>query len=504
MASPIPDAGPLRAPQGVHLLLAVGMPTLFVTLGEWLVTGQTPAWPRAPLGLAYAVLMAFWSSWRLRTHQGTALRLWLWLVFTLTLWALMSVLEGLPWPRTFDAQGLHPLWFAVAFVQGHLAVLWAGQLASRGRLFQLIEGLPEGPVLEERVRDFQLDADYSQANHATLSASLVVLGVTALVLGVVASPQSSGLSSSVVAAFLVLCLLVGVLLRTYRREMQALMYGHRFSLADKWGPLAGSALLAVLAGLGAWALLGLGGPWFDLSRFLPGAPSVPTVDGLLKVPVPAELSSPQGDYRLAVLVTLLALILQTHRLGLVVAFVLTVLLWAAPWAAVAFLVWPLVRWLLSGGSQTRGLLGTWVRLLRAQIQAFLQALRRWWGGPPEREGTLSPSQTGARDWLLSLLGRPVPGRRAPYPEVVEAFLSLARWAEPVTVYRQGETTREFLDRLATVLPEHQADLVLARDLLDRELFGPQGLGDQERKAFLLLVAGLTATSASHGPDPGVS
>jgi len=498
----IPEVVPLKAPQGVHLLLAVGLPTLFVVAAQWWLSGQGPSWPQAPAGLIYTVLLAFWAPWSQRSRQGSFLKLWIWLVATLGLWAALAGFDGLPWPHTFAPEGRHLIWFGVGFAQGQLAVLWAGQLAPRARLFQLIEGVPEGRDLEERVRDFQLDADFSKANQAALSASLATMAVVAVWLA--ASPQGTpAFSAALLVVFLTVCLLVGVLLRTYRREMEALMYGRRYSLADKWMPLAWSSVLALVAALGAWALLGLGGPWFDPSRLHP-APDSPPAPPVIPPPrLPSE-ALPDGDFRLVILLTLLGLIFEVRRIALAFALVFQTVWWALPWVGAGLLLWPLVRWFLSGGRETRGLVRRWVALLRAQVLAFGQALLAWWRGAADSGSGLGLGSSGAREWLRSFLGRRASGRRKPYPEVIEAFLRLARWAEPVIVYRRGETTREYLDRLADLMDDQGADLTAIRDLLDQELFGPRGLALAQRKAFLGLVASVTSSPASHGPPPEVS
>jgi len=176
----IPDTGLARAPQGVHFALAVGLPTGFVHASVYMLTGEGPSWPLAPLGLLYAAVLALWAPWRLHTRQGLALKAWFWVVPTLALWAAMTL------------AGSSLLWFGVAFVQGQLAVLWAGQLASRARLFRLLEGVPEGLELEEKFRDLQLDANFSRGNHAALSSSLVVLAALAVGFAAVSPVRGPG------------------------------------------------------------------------------------------------------------------------------------------------------------------------------------------------------------------------------------------------------------------------------------------------------------------------
>jgi hypothetical protein len=202
-------------------------------------------------------------------------------------------------------------------------------------------------------------------------------------------------------------------------------------------------------------------------------------------------------------IVLVSLLIRLPVLGFLFQAAIQGVVAAAPWALGAFLLWPLVRWVASGGRETRGLLGRWRTLLVAQIRAFGAALVLWWTG----EGGLSRSAvplgpSGAREWLATLFGKP--RDRLPYPPVVQGFLKVAAWAAPVTVYRSGETTREFLDRLATLLPERADTVGDLRDLLDRELFHPQGLDSRGRRTFLDRVASLTSSPASHGPSGGVS
>lgn len=503
-SSPIPEMGPLRAPQGIHLLLAVGVSAAFWNLAVFWVTGSGPSWPAAPLGMVYAVVLGLWAPWRQRTHQGPLLKLWFWVVATLALYGALALIEGRPWPETFGLNSLHMLWFLPGFLQGQLTALWAGQLTSRARLYQLIEGIPQGKALEDRVRDFQLDADFSRSNEATLSASLIVLCVATLAMATFSPFGSGGASTVLAVSFLTACLLIGVLLRTYRREMEALMYGRRFSLAEKLAPLGWSSLLLLAAGLGAWGLLSLGGPWVDWSVLFRGRyEPIPLPEMDERTLRPPETLRPGEDYRLAVLLALLEIIFRFRNILALVELLIRSATWLIPFAVVAFLLWPLARWLLSGGRETKGLTRRWWRLLVDQWRSFWAVVAGWWLRPVTTvEGIAEASNT--REWLRSLFRRPALGRRVPFPPLVEAFLTLVRWAEPVTVYHRGETTREYLDRLAALVTESAADLILIRDLLDQELFGPRALDQEQRKAFLGTVAALTAAPPSHDSAPGVS
>jgi hypothetical protein len=491
-----PEAGPFHAPQGVHLALSVGLPTAFSALAAFWMAGALPNLPQA-VNLGYTVLTAFWASWRLRTRQGPWPRLWLWLVLTAGCYAGQSWLEGIPWPRTFALEGPHLLWFCLGLFQGQVAALWAGQLASRARLFQLIEGVPDGKPLEAVIRDYQLDADFSRGNRAVLTASLALLLVLAATL---VSMTRYGLplwSPVLFGAFVGLCLLVGVLVRTYRREMESMVYGRRWTWGEKAAPLGWSLVLAVGAGLAGWAMLGVG-PWSTQLTLPEGPPQHP------EPPAPALPSPPpmpeNHDVWLAVLAALAERLLGLRNLLDAAAVLVRVAAFTAPWVVVAFLVWPLVRWVLSGGRDTRGLLRRWRGLIAAQWADFLSALRQWWGRPrPEPPRPLGAS--AARLWLRSLFRSPSPRRLV--PAMVEAFLGIVAWAEPVAVYRVGETTREFLDRVAAVLPEAAADLTALRDGLDQQLFGP-GLSAAEQAAFLKRAADLRSRSAFHDEPPGVS
>ena len=179
--------------------------------------------------------------------------------------------------------------------------------------------------------------------------------------------------------------------------------------------------------------------------------------------------------------------------------------WAVPAAVLAFLAWPLVRWVADGGRETRGLGRKWWALVVDQVRGFLRAWREWWQGPKGLPGSSRRDPgAGTQEWIRTFLGRPAAGRRRPYPEVVEAFLVLVRWAEPLTAYRRGETTHSYLDRVAELVPVRAATLAELRDLLDQDLFGPRNLGSDGRQRFLDLVRHLTAEPASHDPPPGVS
>jgi hypothetical protein len=278
--------------------------------------------------------------------------------------------------------------------------------------------------------------------------------------------------------------------------MESMIYGRRWTWGEKLVPLVWSSVLAVAAGLAGWALLGLG-PWFD-HLGLPDGP--PPVSDAVPSDQPTADISVQSDPRLAVLAAVLERVLGFRNLQLVFAFVVQSAVFIAPWVVAAFLVWPLLRWVLSGGRDTHGLFRRWLALIAAQWAAFVRALGEWWGSPrsepPRPLGASAP-----REWLRSLFRRAPPKRLVPV--LIEAFLRLAAWAEPLAVYRQGETTREFLDRVAAALPEAAPQLAAVRDGLERQLFGP-GLTAAEQTAFLEDVASLVSRSAFHDSPPGVS
>jgi len=503
--SPIPEALAFTPPQGVHLAVAAGLPTLLAALGVFWVTGQGPwSWP-ALWGALYALTLALWAPWRQRTKQGLWLQAWLYVVPSLAYYAVLAGSLGVPWFGFTSLEGPHTAWFLLGLGQGGLAALWAGRLAPRARLHQLIAGIPDGPALEERVRDFQVDADFSRGDQAALAASLAAQGLAATLLACFEPPARAPVGTLLLAGFLVLCLVLAALLRVYRREMEALMYGRRMTLAEKLWPLGWALGLAGAAALGAWGLTSALGPLVDLSRWTLPPPVAPTLAPPAATPGLRPPGPPgAGDPWFTALVTLLLLLFRADHLVALVSLVLAALWWALPLGLVAFLGAPLVRWLLTGGRETRGLWGRWKALLAAQVAGFWATLVQLWGGGRGPSETQALGASSARDWVRSLFSRPAPGRRAPYPAVVEAFLRLVRWAEPVTTYRPGETTREFLDRLGATVPDRAADLALVRDELDQELFGPRGLAAPDREAFLARVARLTSTPASHGPGPGVS
>lgn len=494
-----PDFTSWRAPQGMHLALALTIPGCFGTLVMFWLTGSGPNWPEFPVALGYSLALGIWAPWRRWTHQALSLKVWFWLVLTGGLYALFAWIDGVPWPRTFGPEGRHVFWFSGAFVQGQITAFWTGQLASRARLFLVIEGIPSGHSLEERIRDFQVDADFSRANEAALNTSLAVMSVVVALLAATSPYGFGGLSMVLAGAFFFLCLLTAVLFRVYRREVDALIYGRRLTVTEKLAPLGWSALLACLASLAAWGLVTWGPPPIDWNQIL----SLQTVTKP-PVPEPKPLKPvweiPQaGTMKWTVLVALLSQIFGFGRLVALIELVVQLAIWAAPVALVAFLLWPVGRWILSGGRETQGFWSQWKQRIAEQWKAFLAL---WRGLPrtsrPESEGAL------AREWIRSLFQRPVAGGRVPYPEVVEAFLAVVRWAEPLAPYQRGQTTHEYLDRLAPLIPERWDLLVEIRDQVDEELFGAQGLAPSARRRLKVQVAQLIASPAIQDRDPGVS
>ncbi len=489
-----PEAVPFHAPQGVHLALALVIPGTFCGLAAFWLAGEGPNVPQA-INLVYAVLVSLWSSWRLRTKQGPWLRIWVWLMLSLACYGAQCALEALPWPHTFAFEGSHLLWFLLGLFQAQLGALWAGQLAARARLFQLTADVPDGRALELAVREYQLDADFSRSNKTVLSLSLIVLMTMAAVLASV-SRYGGSLTPVLFVAFFLLCLLAGVLVRTYRREMESMMYGKRWSWGEKAAPLGWSLLLAALAGALSLAFLCIG-PWSASFSMPDGNPSPTDTAADNEASV---VSTSKGDVRLAVLAALLERILGVQNLLLAAALLVRAAAFAAPWVALVFLVWPLVRWVISGGFETRGLLGRWKGLIAAQWAAFVAALNVWWGRPRVEQHP-PMGRPAVERWLRSFFRRA--GPKPLMPELVEAFLKVAAWAEPLVTYRRGETTREFLDRLAAALPESAPLLATVRDALDNELFGP-GLGAHEKASFHAAVTALTARPPFHDTTPEVS
>jgi len=419
-------------------------------------------------------------------------------VFTAVLvYGGLALVDSRPWPQTFAFEGDHVFWFCSVVVPGQLSAFWSSHLASRARLFQLIEGLPSGPLLEQRIHDFQLDANFSNANEAALQWStgiLVVLAAAAVVL--------SPLGKFAVfwgAGFFCLAFFISALLRLYRREMESFVYGRRLSVGEKLSPLGATLLILLLSVLGAALLLPLGGPWVDWNLVFQGHPGLtkPVTPPVHHSFTPLVDRLHPADYFGAVVLALLQILLGFRRLVTVLAFVLSTAPYLLLAAAALFVLWPLAHWILTGGRQTQGLFRHWWVLMKAQLRAFLALLGRWRRTPPEAQGERI-STTSPLAWLRSWFRRPAGGGRKPYAPVVEAFLSLVRWAEPLTAYRQGETFREFLDRLGALLPEHAAALGRLRDQLDQELFGPRPLDAEERRSFLAEAQKLLLTKPS--PD----
>jgi hypothetical protein len=481
---------PFHAPQGLHLALSVLLPAAGAGLLGYLAFAPWP-WAVWLVGLGLGVCLGFWAQWRVFTRQDPLVRFWLWLslqvVAMLVLWATAG-----PW---WWGWGL-----AVA-VQGHLTVMFQTELAPRARLFYKLEGYADGPGLEARVHEFQLDADFSVANRRTIVS---LLGSLAAVVAAVAAalPRGhTGWGIAAVVVFLATCLGFAALTGLWRREMESLMYGRRLPVGDLLRPLTAVAALAAVAGLLAWALVAFVPPLVNWNALLEGKPRV----ALQEPPPPAVYpldfeSGPNGDPFPALIVQFWLRVLHTERLVRLVDLAFQVGAVAVPLGLLWWALRPVFRLLGPDRERRPGLWKRWWRLLRLQLRHFwrrLLALGRTLAAESSPARALAPG--GSTRWLAQFTGK-ARGARGRYPELVEAFVSLLDWAEPEVVYRTGETTGVWCSRVAEAFPLHATSLAEVSGLLERDLFSDRPLNKAQRLHFLAAVRAIVVSS-KHEPGP---
>ncbi|NNM54084.1 MAG: hypothetical protein HKM05_05110, partial [Spirochaetales bacterium] len=206
-------------------------------------------------------------------------------------------------------------------------------------------------------------------------------------------------------------------------------------------------------------------------------------------PLPLPTSPPAlSPWQLLLLLAVLSLMLYLATVARTLLMLFSVLLSLLPLAAVVFLLWPLVE-ILQGKAREEPWLIFWRRRLSYQLLRFWRALLRQKASTKFRrlgEKQKEEAQTLARRWSQH-------GQNRRYSQLAEEFLRIVHWAQaqeqlgPAYAYLPWETTRAYLKRLATAVPDLATPLNLVAQAIDQELFAPQPLTSQEWRNFLLQV-----------------
>ncbi|MEI8093479.1 MAG: DUF4129 domain-containing protein [Spirochaetales bacterium] len=482
--SPRSELQPFHAPQGLHLVLAVGLPWLATALLTWEAFSPWP-WGLCVLALAHGLALGFWAPWSLFSRQNPLVKFWLWLGLQVLTGAFLFLFGGEFWWG----------WGLLLFVQGQLTVILQNQLTPRARLYFKLEGIADGPALEARVHDFQLDADFSAGNRHELLGHLAALGVVVVAVSSSLPRGMTSLGTLLAAGFVVLLLVVAAMTGGWRREMGALVYGRRFTWAEKARSLALAVGLLAVCALGAWLLVSTVGTLVDWRKLLSGAPHIPVPEAPqypIQPVLPPEAS--EGPSFSALVIAFWYRVLHVDRLVLLVGVGLQVLAVALPLGLLLWALWPLFRLLGPDRPRTPGLLRLWWKLLLLQWKEFWHRL---WVLPgelaPSADRELLPLQ-GVDAWLASLV-RSQKGKRLPlYPELLAAFVRLLEWARPEVEYQLGETTTAWARRVAAVFPLQAAEVLRVSELLEVELFSSRRLDAGGRREFLAAVNSVVVSS----------
>ena len=475
---------PFHAPQGLHLLLAVGLPLAATALLTWEAFTPWP-WFLCLVALVHGLEMGFWAPWSVFSRRNPLVKFWFWFGLQLVTALALLALGGEYWWG----------WGLALFVQGQLTVILQNQMAPRARLFYKLEGVPDGPALEARVHDFQLDADFSAGNRQTLLGQLAVLGAAVVAVSAGTPRGQTWLGCGLAGGYVALLLVVAALTGVWRREMEALVYGRRFTWLEKVRAVALAAGLLAVCLVLATLLVNAVAPLVDWKKLLAGAPHIPVPD---PPPLPnrpdlvPELTS--GPSFAAAVVKFWYLVLHVERLVTLVSVGLQVVAVALPLGLLLWALWPLLGLLGPDRPRTKGLFRLWWTLFLLQWKEFWRRLQSLSGalasGNPREQLPL----TGVDAWLASLI-RGRGGKRRPlYPELVAAFVELLEWARPEVEYQTGETTSAWASRVAAAFPAQAAGVLLVSSLLEVDLFSPRRLNADQRRAFLAAVKSVVVSS----------
>ncbi len=470
-----------RAPHGVHHLLAAGFP-LFHALILWkLLTGSFPSLAVTLLWAVFLVSVSLWTALARYLHGAFWKKLWRLAILVAGLGVGLTVTD--PYTLWWAPHAPHLLSLLFALLAGALAIFWQRHLTPRARLFQHLHGLSSGPALALRMRDFQTEADFSQQDERALLVSTLSMSGLTLILTQLAGQLGLG----------ALTVLVGLgllpVLRIFRREVQDLVWGYRWSLSQKLRTLGTS--WGLLAGAGAVALFTL--PEHGVTLAVSStAEQVPNLPATTPPPTPSplphqEFSAPALEpWQLLLFIGVLTLLRYFASVAQALLMLFSVLLSLIPLAAVVFLLWPLVE-ILQGKAQEEPWLFYWRRRLSQQLLRFWRTLLR-------RKPTFSNSapwqqkaeaRTLAQTWARN-------GQKRRYSQLAEAFLRLVYWAQKESqgtsfAYQPSETTHAYLSRLAKSWPNFAEPLNLISQAIDQELYAPTPLSSHEWKRFLANV-----------------
>lgn len=479
---------PFAPPQGWHHVLSVLVPAFYAALWEFLL-GAIPPWPQTLAAWGLSLCWSFWMVGCSSMNGRTFLKLWLWAVpaglYYLAEAAFGGFSQGLVLPED------RLLWFFAGAVQGLATLFWQGNLVSRARLFLQLEGLTGGPELWERRRNFELDADFSEFNCSSLTASAGLFALVTVFLA--AGPgQSLGWAGVFCAGGgLALGFWLVCLFRLYRREMEALVYGHRMGLIDKARTL-GLGLILILAalGLGGAAVLAVGP--FHINPFWP--------DILFQVPqgAPPVITDrpPPMDRGHSYSMAILALYAELFRVRRVVRFFVDLIQWGIslwPLALAGFFLVPVVAFFQSGHRPRWRLFLVFLKKIHYSFFGWLRSWKNRTSEHTPRGRKLGGSPLA--EALELLKGLSAPG--LPYRKDLSAvFLEVCDWAltlgsrVPDAAYRRGETCRAYLTRLGRLIPEAAVDLDQISQILDEGFFSREGIGSGDRKKLRSLVESL--------------
>lgn len=455
-----------RAPQGSHFLQAFLIPQAYA-FSTFYALRHLLSFPWAWYA-PYLVLLGLGSTlvsaWMRRQLMPGWRRLYFWAVLAAGLWAV----NGWFLTGSLGLSGSLLLGWGISLALSYFSWWYMAQLRGRARLWAHLRPY-QGEDLRARARDYQEDANFTPANRAKLIGLLRVLTAVQVALAF-GFWQPDSLARA--GLWLVALVNLEALYRAYRQEMEWLSLGHRLRLDQGLTRALSVLLLSTLA-------LVLAGWLADrVPRYDWGYQAEPPAPRPVYEPVPQprqniyDVPTPRPELPGWVL-TLRAWIFPA--IGKVLEWSVR---YGLPVLVAVLVIVPGLRLLREVRWRPREL---WGALVRRWLR-FLHFWRSLWAvvrkRPPPEPLVFYP--TNREIWLRELRQSQQSRRRRPHNQLVRGFLLLLDVGQDLGVsYRQGMTTRAYLNALGVVLSGQGLALERLADLLDAGFFRPTPLDAHE-------------------------
>ncbi len=462
-------------PQGSHFLQSLLLPLTYTSFSALTVHLYFPLPPGIFIQLPILALLAtIMASMTRRRRQQRWVTAYLWVISIIVLYLLC----GLVYTGSLALNPILLLTWALSILQTATSSWFTHQLTGRARLWYHLRGLV-GEELRNHARDFQEEANFTQANQSKLTGFFRVMTLW-VSLSLVFLWGTSWYY--LIPIPLILQINFEALYRFYRTEMELFSLGHRFLLGWTVGRII-TALFLSFAALGLSLYLAGHLPYFSwggTSKELPPAEIPPQ-------PLPSLQTQPLNimDFIPSWFKPMdNGVIVWLGNLFRQISFILVPIFLALLILVPAWLILRGIR--LKPRAFRLFFVRRWYALINF-FRVFWALLRR---KPPPIP--LSVEMTNREIWLAENKTEPAKGRKksSNHPLIKDFLLLLDLGEELKVPYRRGSTTNEYLTLLAEKLSEVQQPISRLSNLLDAGFFRKTPLSFDEKKLWHRILPGV--------------